>query len=92
MTINVTQRHIDEGSRYHCNSCPVARAISKQLPLQMPYIWRVAGGCAIIDDLLSIRTLAIMPLPEEATDFIEYFDRFGRSAVAPFSFELAAQQ
>lgn len=92
MTINVTQRHIDEGSRYHCHSCPVARAISETLPLQVPLIWRVAGGCAIIDDLLSIRSVAIIPLPEEATVFIESFDRFGPSAVALFSFELAGDQ
>lgn len=74
MIVNVTQKHIDEGIRCKCDSCPVALALEDDTGVK----WWV--GCYSFR-----RGLANLSMPVLVDLWIQNFDA-GRPVV-PFSFE-----
>ncbi len=79
MTINVTQKHIDAGSRNRCFSCPVAMAIKEATGEE----WAVDGRAAF---RTALGAEGVCQLPPEAKRFVLLIDHLGH--VEPFSFEL----
>jgi hypothetical protein len=76
MTIEVTQQHIDEGSRSLCASCPIALAI-KAVGFRNV---SVGSGTVQIGDCFAHL------LPPAVRDFIQNHDNI--RPVRPFSFEI----
>jgi hypothetical protein len=80
LTINVTERHIKEGTRGDCGYCPVALAVGEVIDSPQTEI-SVGHERVIIFD-----THQRAILPPEARQFISLFDK--RYYVKPFSFEV----
>jgi hypothetical protein len=86
-TIEVTQEDIDKGERRQCNTCPVALAITRQLPEELKGC--VVSVTCLNATIFSKNTRGILrhaELPEEAADFIQRFD--DHIGVQPFTFSL----
>jgi hypothetical protein len=79
MIINVTQVHIDKGSRCSPGGCPVALAIREQTEFKLCSVgvtdWYKYQGTDVSYDL-----------PDKATVFIVNFD--SKNPVTPFLFDL----
>jgi hypothetical protein len=79
LTVNILQRHIDEGERHSCTRCPIAQALNEQMPGDA--LWRVSGiGARRLDQYRPI------DLPHTALRFAADFDR--ERDVQPFSFTI----
>lgn len=81
MTINVTQEDIDRGERGQCRTCPIAKAVIRELDETDVY---VIGPYLVIG--IHGPTRLTIDLPDAVTRFVEDFD--SEDSVAPFSFEL----
>lgn len=81
--VEVTQSDIDRGCRCSSMSCPVARALGRQIP----GVSYVIVGCtgATVRLLSGDRRIR---LPEEVRAFIKTFDHSFEEVVKPFTFEL----
>lgn len=79
MRVTVSQAHIDRGTPLTCGFCPLALALQEQTGER----WHVIAPFAVPNVRLCDAT-ARVPLPPEATRFIERFD--GDLPVEPFSF------
>lgn len=80
MIINVTERDILNGRSGHCYLCPVAKAAYRKLgnvTVTTKNIYQRDGKGHLI---------AVFPLPNEVTDFINAFDE-GKKVV-PFKFKI----
>ena len=76
VTVEVTQTHIENGSRRDCRECPIALAITDKLGM----IAEVTLGQAEV-----LNTL--YKLPEEADSFLRQYDSgYGTCTAEPFSF------
>lgn len=80
ITVNVTQKHIDEGQRMRCTSCPIALALNEQHP--RPGVWSVNGLVAAVRG----NSWESYALPLLALDFICSFDV--GAPVKPLTLEL----
>lgn len=76
-TINVEQRHIDEGMARNIYRCPIALATKEQL---------IGIGYVGIDDIYDINHFIIASLPENAREWLFNFDC--DESVKPFSFDI----
>lgn len=79
ITVNVTQEDIETGIANDCLHCPIALAISRELPSSFPKVRNSNAG-------LLGRFSGWADLPVQAQTFIELFDA-GQS-VAPITFDL----
>lgn len=77
MKIHVTKQDIESGVEASPGSCPIARALCRQL-----------GGTWCVGTRRFGRIEPLIDLPDEAKSFIFRFDRGGASSVEPFSFEV----
>ena len=78
MQVTITQTHINQGTQYHLNSCPVALAIiAAGLDGQGLYVHK---------QYVYLRGRGSFGLPEEVRKFIADFDT--GKPVEPFSFDL----
>ncbi len=75
-TIQVTQKHIDEGVPGECDRCPIALAMHDALKLNVS----VGDYDCWTDEYVEVE------LPKEAKIFVHDFDRL--EPVHPFSFEI----
>lgn len=80
LTVNVTQQHIQKGTRNDCRRCPVALALNEQHPCENG--WRVSWLYARRDP-----SVLGAKLPENAQRFVTKFDD-GKRNVEPFTFDL----
>ena len=76
-TIDVTQEDIDQGERDKCRRCPIALAMKRVFPGKVSLVY---GTVAWVD------LDRYADLPDEAQQFIMYFDE--GEPVEPFSFSL----
>lgn len=81
--VEVTQEDINNGVRQDSEKCPIACALKRLV--KNPEV-----EDAIEFDLNEIRYIAY--LTHEAATFINHFDERGLIAVAPFSFEIEAEE
>ena len=79
-TVNVTREDISLGVEVSCDGCPIARAISRNIPGSQVF---VLGDTAIING-------GWVSLPRECLEFVCRFDN--GLPVAPFSFTLDLQK
>lgn len=79
MKITVTQEHINNGSRFNTNKCPIALAVREQFPKAH----RIVVGSK--DIYVERWFLRHYKLPEVATVFIYNFDNI--IPVQPIEFE-----
>ena len=79
MRIDVTRDDIRLGKRGRCNTCPVARAIRRDLGKGIEVF--VYGSQVSIGG-------RVFELTRGVSDFIERFDHDGRRGLKPFSFTL----
>lgn len=82
MQIRVTEKHIKEGIKGSCKSCPIAVAVLETVGDAKAV--NVGGSVAFIYDEDWVRQTS--PLPLEAETFISEFDQGFK--VKPFTFEL----
>jgi len=75
--VNVTARDIRDGAKGRCDTCPVARAITRRVT-RPPY---VTTSCVRIGQMW-------LALSNKACTFIEDFDNTCRRDMRPFSFML----
>lgn len=80
MTVNVTQKHIDEGWPRVCGKCPIALALKENAWTQPMVTHKQIWDCYNYGKTIS-------NLPPEACEFIEKFDKGEK--VEPFSFEIS---
>jgi hypothetical protein len=81
ITVNVTQKNIDEGKHHQCQFCPIAKALQdKGYPLAQvrTYYIDLYGPVTKMDQVLDTT--------KEIRSFITKFDN--SEAVQPFTFEL----
>lgn len=78
--INVTQKHIDNGCRHKCGSCPIALAIKDVVP----YFYDIRVGTMAVS--LDSSWEEFFELPAYAKEFVHSFDSGDK--VIPFSFEI----
>jgi hypothetical protein len=83
MIIQVTQEHIDHGTRNSCYECPVALALHENLLGKNEV--RVIHYIEIIGEDVSLK----YKLPDSVVHFIKRFDKGIK--VEPFEFELTNQ-
>lgn len=81
MLITVTQEHIKKAHR-EGDSCPIAKALT-ECGFQHVYV-----SPDLVDFVLQTGKLVVLPLPEEAQQFIADYDHY--LPVTSFSFELDA--
>ena len=81
MTFNVTQEHIDRGTRGNCSLCPIALSIIQTLRCK-----DVAVAPDGIDIYFHNGEAPSFALPNGCAAFMDRFD--GCETVKPFSFEL----
>jgi hypothetical protein len=87
MIINVTQKHIDEGTRNNCDTCPVALALNEATERT----WIVGSDSAAYKgNFAGFGWSDDIKLPLEARRFIARVD--SKRSVLPFSFELDIPQ
>lgn len=82
ITIDVTQKDIDNGRQHHCTGCPISRAMKRATD---------APFCSTHKAYLALRnapgqSIAEARTPKVAANFIQMFDDHGKDAVRPFSF------
>lgn len=77
--INVTQKDIDEGVRYNCLKCPIARAMRRHKQLKDSV---VTGGCY----KLIGHAYEFHALPLRVQNFVFLFD--AQKPVKPFTFRV----
>lgn len=81
ITIKVTQKHIDVGSKAHCQACPIANAAWDTFkPIHLS-VWPSTLFVRFYDGAESHYFL-----PQVAQDFIKSFDALGYGE--PFEFEI----
>ena len=85
ITVNVTQKDIDEGKERSCERCPVALAVNRALDTDTNEC-SVSGYAVHLDGPTST---GFAQLPDEAVKFIERFDC--RRLVTPFTFNITFQ-
>ena len=98
MQINVTQDHIDKGKKDSCHGCPIALALTEQIPLPNGHKWCARRDHAKIHvELLAEKPANYdfynyggTPLSWNAESFIRDFD--SSMPVEPFSFEFDYKQ
>lgn len=84
ITVEVTQRNIEEGIRLSCAGCPVALAMNRATGLEWSISgWQMMAFRKLEKDALQTYALVTPPI---ARAFISAFD-IGRP-VEPFSFDL----
>jgi hypothetical protein len=76
-TIDVTQEDIDRGERAKCMRCPIARAMQRVFPV---------NKVSVFGAITWIGNDRYSDLPDEAQQFIMYFDE--DEPVEPFSFTI----
>lgn len=79
ITVDVTQEDIDHGEIGECETCPIARAIS-----------RAVGKTALViadNFCFDHNDMTDYPLPKVASDFVRQFD--SGVDVSPFSFPIS---
>jgi hypothetical protein len=79
--VRVTQEDIDEGTKGDCTFCPIALAVDRAL----------GGECCVAVTIFDVYITEnahaeVFPLPSEARQFIQRFDK--GKPVSPFEFEL----
>lgn len=87
MTINVTQKHIDQGEMVSADCCPIALAVKEKVNIQIYDVY--VGNHYVRVQGLGFREIA---MPEEAKRFVRSFDNNFGVGAKPFSFELDLPQ
>lgn len=91
LEVSITQEHIDEGTRNHCQQCPVALAINEALGDAHENGGQFAD---VVTKTAYIRqrtrpnqskVIGEISLPKSMEYFIADFDFLGREAVKPFT-------
>lgn len=76
----VTAKHIAEGERQECGTCPVALALAEVFPNAYVYAYRRVGIVVMPD----VQTVIRLDFSNRTADFIGLYDDLGATAVAPF--------
>lgn len=89
MVINVTKKHIKDGTVKSCNSCPVALAIKEQFPKMGVLVTR--HQISIFKIASTDYQIKLFKSPRSVQRFISSFDK-GNSKLKPFSFILSDRE
>lgn len=90
ITIQVTADDISKGERKNCSSCPIALAACRvfEVPVRIDCFEYFAQNAVMVtsEEITCFgRTgMDCYPLPQEASDFVNRFDK--KENVAPFTF------
>lgn len=90
MKISIRQEHIEAGSPWHAEACPIALAIYEQVPCEHVRVNRDTV-CIWGRTQSGQGRLSLHRLPLEAAEFTMRFDCGGLDAVEPFEFDLEVE-
>jgi hypothetical protein len=80
MYLRVNNSHIQNGIRVDEGSCPIALALTEQLPLPEDHRWAVGSGSLRIQERKACgccwSDLQSVDLPTRAREFVRKFDRY----------------